>query len=61
MAILLSFTFDEETVRKLNAMFESSKRSQGLRELIAAEYEKRFNDSESAHAPTEPESTPEAA
>ncbi len=53
MAITISFTLDEKTVKCLNDIAKNGQKSEKIRELISQEWERLFKDGEAAHAPAE--------
>lgn len=54
MAITITFTLDEETVKRLGELAQNGKKSETIRKLISQEWERLFVDGETVYAPVEP-------
>jgi hypothetical protein len=54
MANTVTFSFDEETVRKLGEIVGNGNKSERLRNLIQREWERLYMDGEAIHAPVNP-------
>lgn len=54
MAITITFTLDELTVKRLSEIAQNGKKSETIRKLISKEWKRLFVDGERIFQPTEP-------